>query len=141
MNFPSEQWSLQQCLDFIRKGVDDDTTQALLNVHEKGDISTLHNEFGRWIRNSCKLWEHGTDRLVHDIIKEHERGTLSSKVMDRNQFRYGLFEISAEEASHLLENGSFGSVDYSLSHPDNCSWVLVDIFLNTLKEEYDGSNP
>lgn len=141
MNFPSEQWSLQQCLDFIRHCVNnnDIDIQKLLKAQREDNVLLLHNNFGRWIRNNCGLWKFGVDRVVHDIITKYESGAISPASLVDGTVAYQPYFLSAKEVAELIGCGS--DVDHRLSHPDNCSWVIIEIFLAEMQKEHEPNGP
>ena len=93
-----------------------------------GGPSMLHSTLGRWIRNECGLWKHGTDRCVADIVREYKAGRLTSIYLDENRFTHP--ELSFD----LKNTDGRGSVyiDCTLAHPDNCSVIIVEVILQRL---------
>jgi len=93
------------------------------NIHE------FAGQLGRWIRNQCGLWEHGTDKCVADIVTEYKAGKLKSYYLDDNLF-------SHPDIPTYSEKPTDGEVDHTLAHPDNCSAVIVEAVLNKLDPKY-----
>jgi len=119
------QWSLEQCVDHALRALTDETTREAVRT---GDWYTSM-EFGRWIRNTCGLWEHGTDRCVADIVREYNEGNLISDYLDDNVFHHKGLAFSLENTSS--ETGA----DSSLGHPDNCSAVIMEIIVQRLNND------
>ena len=117
-----EQWGLEQCIMHGLLGLDEAAQNYFRENPEYDD------EFGRWIRNSCKLWEHGTAKCVADIIQAYRAGRITSKHLDDHDFVHPDLPHEMEDYTRMT------NVDYKLTHPDNCSAVIVEQIFQRLHD-------
>jgi len=128
--FPPNQLSLDECLKRIRDACSLDTLDMIRRTY----VYALHDDLGRWIRNNCGLWKDGTDRVVADIVTVHNMKKYHISSLNKNDYVHP--DISFE-----LKHAPCGStVDRNLSHPDNCSGVIIEILIDILKDEHDATN-
>ena len=117
------------------KGVDAETAKQLVKTRDD------HNDFGRWIRNNCKLWEHGTDKVVEDIIDLFWTGQCYMPALEFNRLFHPDIPVRYQNIMRLLEGAHYAhGVDYSLNHPDNCSSIIIELVLDKLYKEH-GPDP
>jgi hypothetical protein len=121
-NIKPEQLSLDECVTL---------TRAAISAEDLPNLSEFTNDLGRWIRNQCGLWEHGTDKCVADIVTEFNAGRLGSVYLRDGIFTHPeLPDDSSKVAEEDME------VDRTLAHPDNCSAVIVEAILSKMDPEY-----
>jgi len=117
-----EQWSLEQCITHGLNGLDEATRDHFRKNPE------YHDEFGRWLRNNCGLWQHGTAQCVADIVHEYRAGRLASKYLDENTFTH--VDLPFDFGNTPRASGA----DNQLVHPDNCSAVIVEQIFQRLHD-------
>ena len=125
--FDQKQLTFEECISHTMAALDDEEREHLRSG-DFGGPAMLHESLGRWIRNECGLWEHGTDRCVADIVREYKAGRLTSIYLDANQF------VHPELSFDLKNTGGRSSVhiDSTLIHPDNCSAIIMEVILQRL---------
>ena len=142
------QWTLERCINFTLEALSDEDREMLRTASAKKRAEyNLHNTMGRWIRNECKLWEHGTDKVVEDIIREYKEGRLRSEYLDANQFVHPdlPFDIMKTPRTPLLVGMMYNAKnqksrkvktrpDNSLLHPDNCSGVIIEAVVQRIQD-------
>jgi hypothetical protein len=116
--FKKEQLSLKQCVTHTLKEI------RKQDLHE---VSKFNNELGRWIRNQCGLWEHGTDRCVADIVTEFKAGRLKSVYLSDNIFTHPELPFDLNNIKRMDV-----PTDNTLAHPDNCSAVIIEAILQKM---------
>ncbi len=124
--FNQEQLTFEECISHTMAALLlNKEEREFLRSGEYGGPAMLHSTMGRWIRNECGLWKHGTDRCVADIVREYKAGRLSSVYLDANQFTH------SELPFDLKNTNGRGSVhiDNTLAHPDNCSAIITEVIL------------
>ncbi len=127
--FPPNQLSLDECLKRIRDACSLDT----LDMIRRTSPDALHDDLGRWIRNNCGLWGDGTDRVVADIVIAHRDEKYQIPSLDDNTFIH-------PDIPFDIYHTHFGGCDRNLSHPVNCSGVIIEIFIDILKNEHESTN-
>ena len=130
--FAPNQLSLDECLTSIRDACSLDTLDM---IRRSSSVTHLHDDLGRWIRNNCGLWEDGTDRAVVDIIAAYQGKKYHIASLDKNRF------VHPNLPFELVHACSYGQqIDRKLAHPDNCSSVIIEIFIGILKNEHESTN-
>jgi hypothetical protein len=129
--FPPKQLSLDECLKRIRDICSTDT----LDMIRRTSPIPLHDDLGRWIRNNCGLWEDGTERVIADIVQVHNTKKYFIQSLNDNKFVHP--DISFDLKNACPHGRTF---DRELSHPDNCSSVIIEIFIAILKDEHVATN-
>jgi hypothetical protein len=129
--FPPKQLSLDECFTRIRDACNSDTLRGIRG----SDPIELHDGMGRWVRNNCGLWEDGTDRVVADIVHAHITKKYFIQSLNDNKFVH-------PDIPFMLKNACPHGRTFSrdLSDPDNCSSVIMEIFITILKDEHDATN-
>jgi hypothetical protein len=129
--FPPKQLSLDECLTRIRGACSSDT----LDLIRRTSPVVLHDDLGRWIRNNCGLWEDGTERVVEDIVQVHNTKKSFIQSLNDNKFVH-------PHIPFMLKNACPHGRTFAreLSHPDNCSSVIIEIFIAILKDGHDATN-
>lgn len=125
-----KQWTLEQCIEHIIKGLQPDDAATLIAAG--GESVLWQVELGRWIRNSCGLWEHGTDQVVGDIIRAYKSGRLKSTWLDENRFVHPQIPFDLSNTKNMPT-----FVDCQLTHPDNCSAVIIEAVIQRLRNGRD----
>lgn len=134
-----KQWSFERCIEFAINGLGEEDRKALI----EGMHFDWHSTFGRWIRNECGLWKHGTDRCVADIVQEYKAGRLTSKYLDENRFTHHELPFDLMNIDNnpvWTTTGTTGRikilnrVDCTLVHPDNCSAVIIETVIQRLRD-------
>ena len=146
--FPKEQWTLAQCLAYIFEHLSAEDADFMAGAsEERMRTHQVYTLFGRWIRNNCGLWKHGTDRVAHDIVEAFKAGELQSPSLVSSRFwhRELPFDLGKTRKAEYLwmatkEEGNVMNtkevrVDNSLLHPDNCSAVIMEAVIAKLKNE------
>jgi hypothetical protein len=125
--FNQEQLTFEECISCVMSSLNEGE-RARLRSEEYGCPAMLHETLGRWIRNECGLWKHGTDRCVADIVREYKAGRLTSIYLDANRFTHPElpFDLKNTEGRGSIH------IDSTLIHPDNCSVIIVEIILQRL---------
>lgn len=111
--------NLKECIEKI----DDTLTQEQKNeLKHLKSCSELFQYVGlsKWVRNNCDLWKCGTSDIETDIHLLADCG-YPSKVLNY------LME-------QKIKNGS-SIIDYNLNHPDNCSIVVLEMYVNFLNHK------
>ncbi len=123
--FKKEQLSLEQCVKLFLDALDKEDSKNLV-------LQRIHDvEYGRWIRNECGLWEHGTERCVADIVTEYKAGRLKSVYLDNNLFTHPQIPFDLKNIQRMDV-----PVDSTLAHPDNCSAVIIEAVLQKMDPNY-----
>lgn len=78
---------------------------------------------GRWIRNNCELWTKGTKEIETDIQKLLDLG-----------YEFDTLNMLLEEK---IKSNFNDDIDYSLKHPDNASVIIMEVFYEYLKGNFD----
>ena len=125
--FDQKQLTFEECISHTMAALDDET-RTYLRSEEGGGPAMLHETLGRWIRNECGLWKHGTDRCVADIVREYKAGRLASIYLDANRFTHPELPFDLKNADG---RGSV-HIDCTLVHPDNCSAIIMEVILQRL---------
>jgi hypothetical protein len=136
-----EQWEFERCVEFTISALGSEDRQALID----GIPFDWHSTLGRWIRNNCGLWKHGTDRCVVGIVQEYNTGRLVNKDLDNNRFTHPGIAFKLENTTSdtvwfslpTPKNPSGKTstrVDNSLTHPDNCSSIIIDTIIQRLRD-------
>jgi hypothetical protein len=136
-----EQWEFERCVEFIINALGSEDSQALID----GVHFDWHSTLGRWIRNECDLWKHGTERCVDDIVREYKAGRLINKDLDNNRFTHHGLAFDLKNISSGIIWSSLPSpknptgktvvrADCSLAHPDNCSSIIIDTIIQRLRD-------
>ena len=120
----TDQWGLERCIMHAYLALDESTKEHFRANPDYND------EFGRWIRNTCELWEHGTAKCVADIIQAYLAKRITSKYLDENVFTHPDLPFDLGNAQQAT------GADSSLLHPDNCSAIIVE---QVFKRLQDGS--
>lgn len=105
-------WTLMQCIDKIEASIDLDDRRKLEAV-TKDNLISLHFGFGMWIRNNCNLWTSGCEEVVADI----------QRIMNA-----GIAIHSLDEPCRFSFNPDHQHDPASIYHPDNCSFVIIDLY-------------
>ena len=129
--FPPNQLSLCACLKRIRDACDSNT----LDMIRCTDAVALHDDLGRWIRNYCGLWKDGTDHVVADIITAYRDKKYHIESLDNCEVVHPDLPFDLKRA---CPHG--GTFDRKLTHPDNCSSVIIEILIDILKKEHDSTH-
>lgn len=141
----SEQWGLSQCVDYTLSHLGKEDIRYLRTIDPQDGV--LHHTMGRWIRNNCKLWEHGTDRVADDIVREYNAGNIDSKHLRDNDFIHPELEFDILNAKAIppmkgitIKDGEQVQTDTypdrTLQHPDNCSAVIIEIVVKRIQDEH-----
>lgn len=115
-----EQWGLEQCVTHALNALDEETRDYFRENSEYND------EFGRWIRNNCGLWEHGANKCAAEIVQAYLTDQITSKYLDEDTFIHPDLSFDGEIRD---------DVDSRLTHPDNCSAIIVE---QVFKRLHDG---
>ena len=111
--------NLKECIERI----DSELTQE--QKHELKHLKNCSELFryaglSMWVRNNCDLWKCGTSDIESDIHLLADCGHTS------------------EVVNYLMEQkikDSHSPIDYNLNHPDNCSIVVLEMYVNFLNHK------
>ena len=129
--FPPNQFSLDDCFKCIRNACSPNTLRTIC----WSSPYVLHDDLGLWIRNNCGLWAYGTDLVVADIVIAYHAKKYQIPSLNDNTYVHPDIPF---DLAHAHPHG--GTVNRELSHPDNCSAIIIEILIDILKNEYDFTN-
>jgi len=126
-----DQWTLEECITHTINAMNNKDVKFLREAsRQRRAALNLHNTMGRWIRNECALWEHGTNKVVADIVREYKAGNLRSESLDRNEFTHEELPFDLANTREIAIQ-----VDCELSHADNCSSVIIEAIVQRIRDE------
>lgn len=109
---------LKKCLLMI----DNHLTENQKEEIKKTDKFSLirYNGLLMWIRNNCDLWTYGTKDVENDVYLLIENGYYLDQMMNL---------LKEKMISRYID------INYDLSHPGNCSHVILDAYQDFLLDK------
>lgn len=119
----AKQWGFARCVEHAFRALPESEHEPIL------EDPRAQMEYGRWIRNTCGLWEFGTNVCAAEIAREYTEGRLKSKLLDENRFDYPGIPFKIENTRERVDEA-----DYSLMHPDNCSAIIMEAVFTRIRD-------